>query len=1165
MGSRRGGYRFLAKILFVVILAIFYMPVTANSQCIYDGDVGAWFCDGLRITQICSYGESISDFEVHGQWAVWKYIHSGGQYYWYSARLSEGISNAKQITQRGEPIWGPEISDFQLAPDPYNQQADIGGWAVWKYIHSSGQYYWYCARLSEGISNAKQVTQRGEPLWGPEISDFQIFRVGLSNRYLGGWAVWKYTQYGQYYWYCTCLAEGIANVRQITQMGDHIWGQVISDFRVYNSRWAVWKYAQYGQYYWYYTCLTEGIANVRQITQMGDHIWGQVISDFAYGFNNTVSWQYCDYSVCTYHELKLELCPIIFHVFPGDSIQLAINSVYYSTGLMIVQIIVHEGTYVENINISGKTITLSSTNPNDPTVVANTIIDGNGEGNVITLYDAPSDSVLSGFTIQNGGGRGISCKNSYLTVSNCIITGNLGGGLGSSRPLTVTNCTVVGNSAYSGGGIDCSSSLTVNNCVINNNSATDGNGGGIACGNSSTITDCTISGNSATQSGGGICGGSTITNCTISQNSATLAGGGISCGSTFISDCTITNNSLTFNGCMDTSQGAGIYIGGDGGISNCIISGNSGARAVGGGICCYLSSPAITDCTISYNSSLRGGGIACSAGVEEDYITSSPIITSCVITNNTATRGDCSWSSGGGGIFCEKSSPSITNCTISLNSTDEGGGGILCWFGAYPTITNNTISVNSGPECGSILFDGIPEYMEHITENTIFNNTADPIYSFGGDIFCFDDPDEDDLYQGFDNCPWTTNPDQADTDGDGVGNVCDPCIDDPLNDWDWDGLCWSVDNCPEISNPDQADTDGDGVGDACDICPDVSNPDQSDKDGDGMGDGCDQCVYDPTNDADGDGRCENVDNCPGVSNPDQADVDGDRLGDVCDPSPNVPEVPTEIRFIIGHADCGGSASFEFFIGNTTAGIYSSTNGCSCNTTPLVVAITEPEILNLIGPPGCTPVSIQVEANQLALGYARVEIDRTQSGTETKCLVDFSDVGSCEDRDICDGLEYPIICSTYTSDIPDTDGEGIANACDNCPDVANSGQADTDGDGLGDACDACPHDSANDADGDGVCADVDNCPAVTNAAQTDTDGDGLGDACDTCSNDAANDADGDGVCADVDNCPTDTNAAQADTDGDGLGDACDTGMGCAPMWIIVPQPPMQPRQIPMVMD
>jgi hypothetical protein len=59
---------------------------------------------------------------------------------------------------------------------------------------------------------------------------------------------------------------------------------------------------------------------------------------------------------------------------------------------------------------------------------------------------------------------------------------------------------------------------------------------------------------------------------------------------------------------------------------------------------------------------------------------------------------------------------------------------------------------------------------------------------------------------------------------------------------DQDDICQGDDNCPDIPNPDQADRDGDNVGDVCDNCPNLANPTQDDVDGDGIGDACDPYV-----------------------------------------------------------------------------------------------------------------------------------------------------------------------------------------------------------------------------------------------------------------------------------------------------------------------------------
>jgi hypothetical protein len=97
--------------------------------------------------------------------------------------------------------------------------------------------------------------------------------------------------------------------------------------------------------------------------------------------------------------------------------------------------------------------------------------------------------------------------------------------------------------------------------------------------------------------------------------------------------------------------------------------------------------------------------------------------------------------------------------------------------------------------------------------------------------------------------------------------------------------------------------------------------------------------------------------------------------------------------------------------------------------------------------------------------------------------------------------------SYLNSLPgvdpnDSDGDGIPDDNDNCPNYYNPNQTDSDGDGIGDACDSSPYgggNTNNDSDGDGVLDSNDNCPNHYNPNQTDSDGDGIGDACDSSPN------------------------------------------------------------------
>ncbi|HZP43179.1 MAG TPA: thrombospondin type 3 repeat-containing protein [Candidatus Binatia bacterium] len=126
-----------------------------------------------------------------------------------------------------------------------------------------------------------------------------------------------------------------------------------------------------------------------------------------------------------------------------------------------------------------------------------------------------------------------------------------------------------------------------------------------------------------------------------------------------------------------------------------------------------------------------------------------------------------------------------------------------------------------------------------------------------------------------------------------------------------------------------------------------------------------------------------------------------------------------------------------------------------------------------------------------------------------------------------------VCETQV--VADTDGDGVPDEIDDCPNAANPDQADADHDGVGDACDA------PDGDGDGMPDAIDNCPAAFNPDQADANHNGVGDACEQAVAPAA-DVDGDSVADAHDNCPNVPNPDQADLNHNGVGDACECNLG-----------------------
>jgi predicted outer membrane repeat protein len=318
-------------------------------------------------------------------------------------------------------------------------------------------------------------------------------------------------------------------------------------------------------------------------------------------------------------------------------------------------IVVLPGTYTgpdnTNLRIEDMSLTFCSSDPNDPAVVAATVIDGSGSGEdsarlfSVTGTATPPRVTVAGLTLRNAakayGGGALLCQQADLSLVNC----------------TILNC----RTTWSGGAVyltDCRA--TIRGCAFRG-CAADNLGGGVLYARNSemNLVNCSFDGNKITpvQS---FDGALSLSRCSFSDN--TGAQGGAIYDS--VSLALAAQMPLTVTGCSfvrnaATASGGALYIdGAPATISRCTFTADS-AGADGGAVCCSWSSPLIDDCTFISNIASGNGGALFSSS------RSGPQVTFCTFVANSAAGGGAAASKLGGSAL-------FSHCILWNNAGSPG-------------------------------------------------------------------------------------------------------------------------------------------------------------------------------------------------------------------------------------------------------------------------------------------------------------------------------------------------------------------------------------------------------------------------------------------------------------------------------------------------------------
>ena len=282
-------------------------------------------------------------------------------------------------------------------------------------------------------------------------------------------------------------------------------------------------------------------------------------------------------------------------------------------------VIVSPGTYRENIDSRGKSLTLRSTDPSDPSIVASTVIDGGQAGPVITLNEVAS-ATIAGLTIRSGysqseRGAGIVCLNSNATITGNIIEGNRCAVQGGAISCTYSAAIISGNritanEAPSAAGIFLmKSAADVSANTIADNTSAGGMTAIMAADSSGNIHGNTIAGNESGETGGLPPLGLLDCSFDVAENVITQNNGGgvyVSC-STYSRTAIVRSNAIVNNFGVFAK---GLYLVGPKGsafiIGNTIVGNESSHNSA---IKCRESNPVIAGNVVVGNRSESGAAV----------------------------------------------------------------------------------------------------------------------------------------------------------------------------------------------------------------------------------------------------------------------------------------------------------------------------------------------------------------------------------------------------------------------------------------------------------------------------------------------------------------------------------------------------------------------------